>query len=262
MKLKKHLILLLTAIAMISCVDNQTDNYRINSYPMTIGSTWVFGRTIINNYYKSPTSDSIVSSDTMVFQGTTRIEKDTIINKSKVMVFKSEENDIARTVTTANYQLIDNEGLKLQANSYSGYMLYDYSNKTIIKKAFHVSTNGKTNSKSLVNSGVFVYSKPILSIKYPLNATSEWTSVYTLKIDKKVIGIDTLHINGHEYVCFKILWKYPEGYTIKVTEWIAKEGILKRETNFGTIYTTDEQGIKLNKFVSTECMIVKSVSIK
>jgi len=118
------------------------------------------------------------------------------------------------------------------------------------------------NSQSQINNGVYIYSIPVLSIKYPLTATSEWTSVYTFKIDKKVIGTDTLHINGHEYVCFKVLWKYPEGYTIKVTEWIANEGILKRETNFGTMYTTGEQGNNLNKFESKECVTIKSVSLK
>jgi len=249
---------------MICCNDNQTDNHRINSYPMTIGSTWTYDRTITDNYYKSLTSDSIVSSDTLTFEGTTWIEKDTIINKSKVMVFKSNENDFSQTVTTTNYQLIDNDGLKLLANSYSGYMLYSSAKKAFIKSTFYVSNKGKMNSQSQLNSGVYVFSTPVLSIKYPLTSTSEWTSVYALKIDKKVIGTDTLHINGHEYICFKVLWKYPEGsgYTIKVTEWIAKEGILKRETNFGTMYTIDEHGDSLNKFESIECMKIKSVSIK
>jgi len=262
MKLKKHLFLLLTVIVMISCDDNQTYNYRINSYPMTIGSTWTYDRTITDNYYKSTTSDSIVSSDTMVFEGTTWIEKDTTINKSKVLIFKTIENNFGRTVTTANYHLMDKNGLKLIAHYYGADMSYSFTKKTFIKPTFQVLSNGKMNSQSQINSGVYIYSAPVLDIKYPLTATSEWTSVYPLKIDKKVIGTDTLHLNGHEYICLKVLWKYPEEYTIKITEWIAKEGILKRVTNLGNIYTKDEQGNNLNKFESTECVTIKSVSIK
>lgn len=262
MKLKKHLFLLLTAIIMISCDDNQTNNYRINSYPMTIGSTWTYDRTITDNYYKSSTSDSIVSSDTMVFEGTTSIEKDTIINKSKVLVFKTRENNFGNTITTANYLLMDKEGLKLIAYYYGGDMLYSLTKKVLTKPTFRVLSNEKMNIHSQINSGIYIYSAPVLDTKYPLTVTSEWTSVYPLKIDKKVIGTDTLHLNGHEYICLKVLWKYPEEYTIKITEWIAKEGILKRVTNFGTMYTKDEQGNNLNKFESTECVTIKSVIIK
>ncbi len=262
MKLKKQLFLLLTTITMTSCNDNQTDNHRINSYPMTIGSTWTYDRTITDNYYKSLTSDSIVSTDTIAFEGTTWIEKDTIINNSKVMVFKTKEIDFFQTITTADYHLMDKEGLKLLAYYYSGDMSYSSSEKTLIKPTFQVSSNGKMNSLSQINSGIYIYSAPVLNIKYPLTATAEWTSVYPVKIVEKVIGTDTLHINGHEYVCFKVLWKYPEGNSIKVTEWIAKEGILKRETNFGIMYTIDEHGDSLNKFESIECVKIKSVSIK
>lgn len=262
MKLKQHLFLLLTAIVMMSCDDNQTDDYRINSYPLTIGSTWAYDRTITDNYYKSLTSDSIVGSDTMVFEGTIWIEKDTTINKSKVLVFKTRENNFERTVATANYHFMDKDGLKLIAYYYGGDMLYGFTKKAFIEPTFQALNNGKMNSQSQINSGVYIISAPILDIKYPLTATSEWTSNYPVKIDKKVIGTDTLHLNGHEYICLKVLWKYPEEFTIKITEWIAKEGILKRVTNFGTMYTKDQQGNNLNKFESTECVTIKSVSIK
>jgi len=262
MKLKKNLFLLLTAIAFVSCDDNKLDNNRINSFPMTIGSTWTYDRAIISNYYKSLTSDSIVNSDTLVIEGTTWIEKDTIINKSRVMVFKTKEVQFFQTVTSADYQSIDKDGLKLFAYTYGGDMSNISSKKALINTTFQLLSNGKMNSQSQINSGVYIYSKPILTIKYPLTTTSEWTSIYPLKIDKKVIGADTLHINGHEYICFKVLWEFPEGNSIKVTEWIAKEGILKRETNLGTMYTIDEHGDSLDKFESIERVTIKSVSIK
>ena len=262
MKLNKQIFLVLAAIAMISCDNNPTDNSRLNYYPMIVGSTWTYDRMMINNYYKSPTSDIIERSDTLSFEGTTWIEKDTIINKSKVMVFKTKENDFFQSVTTTNYQFMDNYGLKLVGYSYGGSMLSGSSQNGFIKPTFQASTDGKMNSKSRVNSGVYVYNTPILSVKYPLTIGSEWTSETSFKIDKKVIGMDTLHINGHDYVCFKILWKYPEGYTFNVTEWIAKEGILKREVNPGITFITDEHGNNLIKIASKELMTIKSVSIK
>jgi len=262
MKLKKQFFLVLAAIAMISCDNNPTDNSRLNYYPMIVGSTWTYDRMMINNYYKSPTSDIIERSDTMAFEGTTWIEKDTIINKSIVMVFKTKENDFYQPVTTTNYQIMDDNGLKLVAYSYGGSMLSISSVNAFIKPTLQASTDGKMKSKSQVNSGVYVYSTPMLSVKYPLTTGSEWTSISSFKIDKKVIGMDTLHINGHDYACYKILWKYPEGYTLNVTEWIAKEGILKRETNNGITYITDEQGNNPIKIASIEVMKIKSVSIK
>lgn len=241
MRIKKITLVLLTIITLFSCEDESTENSILTTYPISIGTSWTYEKFwTINNYY-SATSDSITSSYTTKIKGTLEIYKDTIINKTKLLVFRTQEIANNDTTTTFQYYNMDKDGLKC----------YAYKNEEIILP----------NNNTPGANEIFIYKTPILNIKYPLTLNSEWTSDFSadngVSITKRVIGTDTLFINSQKHACLKIAYNYPSGKTnISTTQWISKVGLLKEETNFGT------EVINTFKYGSLIHMTVLSVSIK
>jgi hypothetical protein len=241
MTIKKVTLLLLTIITLISCEDKLPNELVITNYPMSIGTSWTYEKLWILRNYKSTTSDSIVNSDTIKIKGTTWIEKDTIINKIKLLVFRTQEITNNDTTTKFQYYYLDKDGLKC----------YAYKNEEVILP----------NNSTIGSNEIFIYKTPILYIKYPLTINSEWicdsSADNGISITKKVIGTDTLLINGQTHACLKTTYNYPSGNTnISTTQWISKVGLLKEETNFGTVV------INPFKYESLIHMTVLSVSIK
>jgi hypothetical protein len=240
MRIKKITFLFLTVITLLSCVDESPENTDLTKYPMSIGTTWTYERLWTINSYKSPTSDSIVSSFITKIYGTIRIDKDTVINNKNLLVFRTQEIANNDTSTTFIYNYMDIDGLKY----------YAYKDRVIVLP----------NNDTIGSNKIFIYNTPILHIKYPLTINSEWISDFSsdngFPITKKVIGTDTLHINNQKHDCLKISYNYPSGNTtISTTQWISKTGLLKEETNSETIINSFKIGSLLH-------MKVLSVSIK
>lgn len=217
---KKVTLILFTIITLISCEDKQPNELVITNYPMSIGTSWTYEKLWILRNYKSVTSDSIVNSDTIKIKGTVRIVKDTIINKIKLSVFKTQEIANNNTTTMFQYYNLDKDGLKC----------YAYKNEEVILP----------DNSTIGSNEIFIYKTPILNIKYPLTINSEWISDSSadngIPVTKKVIETGTLLINGQKYACLKTTYNYPSGNTnISTTQWISKEGLLKEETDFGTL---------------------------
>jgi len=241
MTIKKVTLILLTIITLISCEDKLPNELVITNYPMSIGTSWTYEKLWILRNYKSVTSDSIVNSDTIKIKGTMWIEKDTIINKTKLLVFRTQEIANNDTTTTFQYYNLDKEGLKC----------YAYKNEEVILP----------NNSTIGSNEIFIYKTPILNIKYPLTINSEWISDFSadngIPITKKVSGTDTLIIDNQKHACLKITSNYPTGNTnISTTQWISKVGLLKEETNSGTVV------VNPFKYESLMHMTVLSVSIK
>lgn len=241
MKINKITLLLLTIITLLGCEDESSDNNVFTKHPMSIGTSWTYEKIWTINTYKSPTSDSIISSYTTKINGTIRIDKDTIINKTKLLVFRTQEVANNDTSTRFQYFNMDKEGLKC----------YAYKNEEIVLP----------NIDTIGSNEIFIYNTPVLWIKYPLTLNSEWISDTSddngISITKKVIGTDTLLINNQKHACLKITYIYPSGYTNQsTTQWISKVGLLKEESSSGTVV------VNPYKFEASIQMKVLSVSIK
>lgn len=241
MTIKKITLLLLTIITLLSCEDKLPKELVITNYPMSIGTSWTYEKQWIFRNYKSVTSDSIVNLDTIKINGTMLIEKDTIINKTKLLVFRTQETINNDTSTLFRYFYMDKDGLKC----------YGYKSEAIILP----------NNNTLGSNEIFIYKTPILDIKYPLNINSEWISDFStdngIPITKKVIVTDTLTIDNHKHICLKITSNYPSGSTnISTTQWISNVGLLKEEKNSGTVV------INPVKLETLTYMKVLSVNIK
>jgi len=241
MRIKTITLLFLTIISLLSCEDKLPEELFVTNYPMTIGTSWTYEKIWTINNYNSTTSDSITSSYTTKINGTLDIYKDTIINKTKLLVFRTQEITNNDTTTTFQYNYMDKDGLKC----------YAYKNVEIIFP----------NNIIVGSNEIYIYKTPILNIKFPLTINTEWISDFSvdngISITKKVIGTDTLRINNQEYACLKITYNYPSGNSnISTTQWISKLGLLKEETNSGTVVNNPF------KFKSLIHMTVLSVNIK
>jgi hypothetical protein len=258
--MKQRALILLTFIAMISCDDKDKD-ININSYPMNIGTEWIYDRQLIVKKYESETSDKIIDIDTINFTDKVWIDKDTVLNDTmNVKVFRSRENN--NNWTSNEYKFIDNEGLKN----------YAYSNS----EAINVYAKGKVYLKfsnglgKVASEGIIFIIKPTLDIKLPLDRNSSWTfmkssDIQELQIDKNVIGTERVNLIGQNFDCFKIEWVYlnePALEDIKVTDWISEKGLIKRIRNYGRTIISDEDGEPLYFGQLIETMTIKSITIK
>ena len=95
MRIKIITFLFLTIIALLSCGDESAENFDLTKYPMSIGTSWTYEKLWTISSYESPKSDSIVSSYTTKIYGTIRIDKDTVINKKKLLVFRIQEVNLS-----------------------------------------------------------------------------------------------------------------------------------------------------------------------
>lgn len=263
MKLKRSLLSILVSLTLISCDKNETIPENTSNYPMTVGTTWSYDVVSINNVYLSVTSDSIVSSDTTKMEVVTWIDKDTIVNNKKLMVFKTRQNSLADSITSVEYYSLDNEGLKLHAYDYIDYISPYSTRRKFVKSPLVIPNTEKMNSRSQKDSKrIYVFDTPVLVIKYPLTTTSEWSSMLHYQINKRVIATETLNISGHKYNCFKVLWNYPTydvSDTPKITQWLTDDGVIKSETKFEKLYMTDSYGNNIEKYDIIESMTIKSL---
>lgn len=262
MTIKKITLLILTLITLLSCEDKLPEELVLTNYPMSIGTSWTFEKLWIIRNYTSATSDSIENSDTVKIAGTTWIDKDTIINKTKLLVFKTQEIGPTQTTTSFQYCYMDKDGFKTYAyrNGEDGFASNN-SMESSMQKIVQLRSIGKMYSQKQATDEIYIYNTPILNIKYPLTKNSEWTSDSSadngISITKNVIGTDTLLINSHECASLKVEYNYPSGNSsISTIQWISKEGLLKEESNFGTFVHNPY------KFESLMHMTVLSVNIK
>lgn len=263
--MKKNTLILLILIVAISCDENDISQ-KITSYPMAVGSEWIYDRQLVIVTYKSETSDSIIGIDTMKFTNRIWIEKDTFLNKKKVTVFKSEETGFDEISTT--YKYLDAEGLKTYAYSFDGAMLFISKKEVPARLSHSLFINDQFKNRVHSNGEIIVEHKPTLDIKLPLKQNSTWTYRYPseindLQIDKKVIGAEKLNLIGHNFACFKVQWIYlNKPYLISIKDWISKEGLIKREIIYDRETSANQNGEPIGLFQTTEYLTIKNLIIK
>lgn len=123
----------------------------------------------------------------------------------------------------------------------------------------------------LIGDGeIFIENPPRQIIRFPVTAGSEWTYLqpkdeFRLRIDKKVIGMETLSISGREFKCWKIVWDYSGSLAfegIKLTEWIADEGIIQREVRIDSLFLSDEKGELYCRGNSLQTLRLKNILLR
>ncbi len=251
---------------LIGCKDD-TDNVSsvINSYPMNIGTEWIYGRQIIIEKYNNSGLYKIGEVDSIDFITNVSIVKDTILNDTmNVTVFKSQDEN--NTWISKHYYYIDNEGLRNYAYSNGG--AFDFPNKNQIQQIPNLETI--IDKKLSTNGDLYFEIPPTLNIKFPLKVNNYWTyrepSVSgDLQIDKEVVGIEYLTLFEKNFKCFKVNYIYLNNSAyegIEMTDWISGEGLIKRQTLIDSVTVTNDIGEPLYTAKIKDLLILKELILK
>ena len=260
--MKRNAIVLLTAIAAIGCDKEKETVYPvINDYPLAIGNEWTYDRQVIVIKYESSTSDNIVEKDTVDFLVNVKIERDTVMNDTMhLFVFKTEET--GNSWIGREYKYKDDEGLKI----------YAFSTGSLYGNCFHkfgyTLPHGRKYKKK---DGILVIEdKPNLEYQLPLTLNSKWTfsnlgELIANQINKKVIGAERINAMSRDFECYKVQWEYlPDSLFrgLKVSEWIAGEGLIKRMIISDRVEFFDSEGYPLEgSYQITETLLIKGFSL-
>ncbi len=268
--MRRKALLLMATIAMISCDDTSESIFpAINTYPMNVGNEWIYDRQVIIKKFETATSTQIIGIDTLNFTVRTWIEKDTVLNDTiRVKMFKSDDDEY--NFKAINYSFIDNEGLKNYAYDFSSGSTRGFARTTgnyipSIDFDIHMSIN----DGQLRTGELMFEDKPTLSIAFPLNRNSKWTfrprDGQPVQVDKKVIGIESLNINGQRFNCFIVdrLFSNNQAYDgIKFKDWISEMGLIKSSLSLPRSPAYNVNAEILFYGESTETLTLKSLELK
>jgi len=266
--MRTNILIIYILLAIVGCDSKKVEiNPNVESYPMAIGTEWIYDRQVIIKKYESETSDKIIDIDIYNFTVKVWIDKDTLLKDTmNVMVFKAEEND--DNWTFKNYKFIDNEGLKTFA--YSGGANVFAKKKGTLKIPFFLHFSSLLENMVHIDDEIIYEDQPTLDIKLPLDNNSSWTyrhpsGTNTFHIDKEVIGTDRLNLIGEYFDCFKVNWIYLNDVVsngINITDWISEKGLIKRIIFSERIILRTEFGEYNDETAQvTETLVLKELKI-
>lgn len=264
----RNILIIFFLLTTFSCDNKRVEiNPKVDSYPMTVGTEWIYDREIIIKKYESETSDQIINTDKYNFTVRVWVDKDTLLKDTiKVMVFKAAENN--DNWTFRNYKLIDNEGLKNLA--YSGSSNFFAKKKGTLKLPFILYFNSLLENMIQIDDEIIYEEQPTLDIKFPLINGSSWIYRHSKipeipSIEKEVIGTERLNLAGENFDCFKVYWNnlnITDTGGIKITDWISNKGLIKRIEFFDRIYLRNEFGEYSDEPAQiTETLVLKELKI-
>ncbi len=264
------ILLLLGIIVIVSCDKKEnTLPEKFESYPLFIGNEWIYNREVIVKKFESEASNNIIETDTMNFTVRVWVEKDTILcDTMAVKQLKSQEE--GSNWTSEQYMFIDSEGLKCYAYSNAGEP-YVFAKKTGEKLSNNIvqffGLHMRFSSESL---GIIVEDRPTLNIKIPAGIGTKWTfrhptETEPLQIDKNVKGYESVNLIGKTFHCYKVSWDYlydPNYDEVKITDWISKEGLVKRQMIFDRATYATVNGEPIGSTQMTETITIKELNLK
>ena len=258
--MKPVLVLFAVIFMIISCDKVKTDLNKIDSYPVGIGSEWLYDYKL--EIIPVSGEEKIINSEIKV-----KIEKDTLLNDTmNVLVFRAMDSYSEHTST--QYLFMDSEGLKNYAYENPGRNVF--ARNLPDEVLLHQTFNPSIKKKSTIGDDIIYEAIPRLHIPYPLNINSKWTYLHASErldwqIDKEVIGRERISLHGKDYDCLKIKWIYvksglssPPG----ITDWICEEGLVKRVTLIKNGTLTDEYGQEIEKGDIIEELTVNEITLR
>ena len=267
---RKFTILLVIILLIQSCKDPETLPDRLTSYPMNIGTEWIYDREFIIKKYESETSEDSIENDTMRFTISVRISKDTTLRDS-IAVTEFIANEIGTQLYSKEYFKLDKDGLKTYAYIPTGQYAFEK------KKNAEIIGNIKFKTFQLEpviidNEGdnFYFYDTPRLSLKLPLSVGDKWTYLSptefnNLQIEKEVLGFERLKFSFGTFDCFKIKYNNTgiEGIErLEIIDWVSVQGLIKRQIKFDRNMSTTIDG-DLIQFVDwIDILTIKELTIK
>jgi hypothetical protein len=225
---------------------------------MRTGMRWTYDRQVIIKKFTSDSLAIIRDADTINSEVTVWVDKDTVLNKKTVKVFKSKEEGMA--FACVQFMLYDKDGLKTCASQNAGRKVWE-QHGLCLKFA---------SIGQLVNDTIHYNPSPILDLKLPLMPDSSWVYKYptksdTLQIEKVVTGTETLTLTGMKINCYKVDWIFSNDSlynSYKTTEWLSEKGLMKRTTTYDRVAFLNENSEPMYEGQYIETLILKSFRYK
>ncbi|PID27020.1 MAG: hypothetical protein CR982_07540 [Candidatus Cloacimonadota bacterium] len=132
---------------------------------------------------------------------------------------------------------------QIESEATSKYIFRGNEYSSLIDISNEVSRIIMGNSTSENDS---IYYDEITVYKYPLRVGSSWTLRYEpWKIDKTVIGRETISIDGEEYDCLKIKYEHDDSSfdNAEYYDYVSDKGLIKREIAFYGVKKADSNGV-------------------
>jgi hypothetical protein len=262
--MKANILFIIGIFIFVGCNDKKNEEYpAVESFPTTVGTEWHYIDETIVKKFESPTSNKVVDLDTTHLSFKVWVEKDTVLRDTiptRVFILKIEDEN----ALSKSYMFIDPEGLKCYA--YSNAFFNAFAKKKAKISLIHDIFFPDTSIISILEATDIIFEKnPTLNLKLPLKLDTKWTyrkpnSQMALQIDKKAVGYETIKSNGKSYSCYKIIWNYlydPSYEGISITDWISKEGLIKRQIIYDRVIITDESGNPIASSEVTSTLIIQ-----
>jgi hypothetical protein len=259
-------ILILTVLCIIGC-DNDNNNPNMNfTYPLAVGNSWQYDLIFTEE------NDSLAASSGLkdtVFFSTGLVE---IITK-EIIFDTLEVYNLATTLAEHGNEICSNQYYN---NEDTGLMNYGYHGVSMItpkkdEDAVFISFDNKqfNNVREVFRyiergieidyaRGDSIYYDPVKCLEYPLEEGNQWvyrTSDNPWKVDKTIIGQESVEVPAGEFDCWKIHWTYPESDwddNIFFYDYVSQEGLVKRFIELRNMESVDEDGDVIGYFNATE----------
>ena len=255
----RHSIILFIVILMSSIGCDNTTESKLDSfiYPLTIGNTWNYERQFkIYNVRPDSLKDQFEYAYTSVVEVTVTKMVDLTGYDNTIEMMAVETSDF-RTVTGYNYYLEQNDGMYLAGYKSAGDI--GMPKQKVIKEirlaghsfsSFAELLSVLTPETVLFNSkqdSVYLENPPVKVLEYPLTEGKNWTFRPVgppWRIDKEIIGNETIETDAGSFECFKIRWLYDLDANgiwdtdIFIIDYLAEEGLVKRVVDIRDVPTT------------------------
>ena len=260
-------IIILTVICIIGC---ENDNDKLNMdfiYPLTIGNNWQYDMIFTMDFDSLATYNGL--NDT-IFYSTGSVE----IITNEIIFDSLEVYNLATTITETGNVLTGNE---FYNNNDNCLFSYGYINPSMITPksnnnfAFIIFDNKKFNNVreivDYIERGIIendyskndsIYYDPVKCLEYPLIEDNQWiyrTSNNPIRIDKTIIGLESIHVPAGLFNCWKIQWTYPESSwndDVEFYDFISQNGLIKRVIEFKDLECIGGFGNFIGYLSSTE----------
>lgn len=271
MKTVRLVCVLAAGIAFGSCKEKSSliETVASFTYPMQVGNEW--------NYTHEYTTISYDTTKTVV-QDSSRYtsllkvaisKADTLRDTLAVKVILSQDGSLE----SRNYYQENLTGLFSIAYIRGGLFYPKSSKQFRIAFAGRIFSNTREVSHFLegytsTDSLVFENS-PVTALRYPIASGAEWDyrPSFPFRINKRVIGVETITVPAGTFTCYKIEWRWDMNRDsvwdtdISAIEYTCDQGLIKRTFFYRDLMITDELGKTITLLDATDEAVLTSFTV-
>ena len=267
--IKRILIFLGIILLTFSCQIWEKDNMDF-TYPLETGRTWTYQREWILTNFDSDSleqifgySESYETTSTVTGPQTLNDSIDVIglLAGDRTYYYKKETDGLY----LVGYNMNSGE-LVIPKNTQKDGIIINGVYFNSIEQLFDILQYPFSLMKPTTDS-IYIEENPKKVLEYPLKDAGMWCyreDYKPFRIDKQIIGTDTISIGTSTFNCYHIKWNYDidaDGITddnIYIDDYISKEGLIKRTISVLNMINQNAFGDTLGTYDSFDYYTLKN----